>query len=282
MSLIVFLAVITAAALHAIWNALIKTGDDKQVGMSAIVLGHLPLALIVMPLVPSPAPESWPYILGGAGLHIGYQIFLLNSYRAGDLTQVYPIARGLAPLLVAGVSVIFLGLTLQRAEIAAIAVIALGLMSLSLVRSGEGRVNSTAVWLAIMTGCFIAAYSLVDGIGARLAGTALGFYSWLSVINAVFMVIYLMIVRPENLISKLNAGKWPLLFAGSASYAAYALVIWSFTQAPIPLVTALRETSIIFALILGVVFMKERLSLMKVVATFMILSGAAILRFVKQ
>ncbi len=282
MSITVFLAVITAAALHAVWNALIKTGADKQVGMSAIVLGHLPMALSVLLLVPSPAIESWPYILAGAGLHFGYQIFLLNSYRFGDLTQVYPIARGLAPLLVAGISVAFLGLALQRAELAAISVIALGLMSLSLVRSSEGRVNSTAVWLAVITGCFIAGYSLVDGTGARLAGTALGFYGWLAIVNAVFMLAYLIFVRPENLFFKLRSDKWTLLFAGSASFAAYALVIWAFTQAPIPLVTALRETSIIFALILGVFFMNERLSLMKVVATFFILSGAALLRFVKH
>ncbi len=119
MSITVFLAVITAAALHAVWNALIKTGADKQVGMSAIVLGHLPMALVVLLLVPSPAIASWPYILAGAGLHFGYQIFLLNSYRVGGLTQVSPTARGVVPLHAGGIPVAYLGRALHREVLSA-------------------------------------------------------------------------------------------------------------------------------------------------------------------
>jgi len=143
MSMSVFIAVIFAAVLHASWNALVKTGTDKRVGMAAVVFGHLPFALLVLLFVPAPAVESWSYILAGAGLHFGYQIFLLNSYRVGGLTQVYPIARGLAPLLVAVISVIFLGLKLQRIEIIAILIIALGIISLSFSKSNKDRINST-------------------------------------------------------------------------------------------------------------------------------------------
>ena len=119
-------------------------------------------------------------------LHTGYQLFLLNSYRIGDLSQVYPLARGVAPLIVAGISVILLGINLSQFELAAIVTIGTGIMSLTLARRSDGMRNVRAASLAIITGGFIAAYSLVDGLGARQAGTALGFYSWLSIINASY------------------------------------------------------------------------------------------------
>ena len=175
MSITVFIAVLVAALLHAVWNALVKGGADKYLSMCAVVLGHMPLALLVLPFVPIPAAASWPYLLGGIGLHLGYQFFLLHSYRSGDLTQVYPIARGSAPLLVAVVSVLFLGVVLQPLELLAIATIAAGILSMSLVRRKDGLRNLHAARLALVTGGFIASYSLVDGLGARLGARRLDF-----------------------------------------------------------------------------------------------------------
>lgn len=281
MSTTVFVAVIAAAVLHAVWNALAKGGPDKHLSMAAIVLGHSPIALAVLPFVPSPAPESWPYLVAGIALHVGYQLFLLASYRIGDLTQVYPIARGTAPLLVAGVSTVFLGVKLTTLEIAAVLTIGIGIMSLSFVRQRDGLRNHRAGMLAFLTGCFIAAYSLVDGTGARLAGTALGFYGWLAIGNAIVFAAFTAIMRPGILGSIHRTAKQTFVFGGSASFLAYALVIWAFTQAPIPLVTALRETSVVFALIIGVWFLKEKLDLAKVLSTFVTLLGAALLRFSK-
>lgn len=281
MSLTVFAAVIAAAALHAVWNALAKGGDDKHLNMTAVVLGHLPIALVLLAIVPTPAPASWPYLLGGILLHTGYQLFLLAAYRVGDLTQVYPIARGTAPLIVAGVSIIFLGVELAPLEIIAVLTIAAGILSLALVRQHDGLRNAKASLLAFVTGCFIASYSLVDGSGARLAGTALGFYAWLSIGNAILVAAYMAAVRP-GLLSRLPTAGRTFIVGGSASFIAYALVIWAFTQAPIALVTALRETSIIFALVIGVWFLKERLDLGKVFATFVTLLGAALLRASKS
>ena len=265
--------------LHAVWNAVVKSGYDKHLGMTAIVLGHAPIALVVVYTAPIPEPESWPYIIAGVALHVGYQLFLLTSYRIGDLTQVYPIARGTAPILVAGVSVVFLGVTLAGNEMLTILMIAIGIMSLSLVRQKDGMRNSPAAALAFATGCFIAGYSLVDGLGARQAGTALGYYAWLSLFNALAFSIIMVVAMP-GLISRVRTEAIPaVVFGGAASYGAYGLVIWAFTQAPIALVTALRETSIIFALLIGVFFLKERLDLAKVVSTVLTLSGAILLRF---
>jgi drug/metabolite transporter (DMT)-like permease len=279
MSTIVFIAVISAAVLHAVWNAVVKSGHDKYLAMTAIVVGHAPLAVLALPFVPAPAVESWPYLAGGIALHFGYQLFLMMSYRIGDLTQVYPIARGTAPMLVAGVSVVFLGVELSSGELTAVLMIGAGIMSLSLVRQKDGLRNVRAAAMAFATGCFIAGYSLVDGLGARQAGTAVGFYAWLTIINATLFALTMSVLRP-GLLRRLPSEALPaMIFGGGASFIAYALVIWSFTHAPIALVTALRETSIIFALLIGVFFLKEKLDLAKLVSTVITLSGAVLLRY---
>ena len=267
--------------MHAVWNAVVKGSDDKHLGMTAVVLGHAPLSAIVLLIVPTPDVASWPFLIGGVALHTGYQLFLLNSYRIGDLTQVYPIARGTAPILVAVVSVVFLGVALSAMQLLPVFMIAVGIVSLSFVRRSDGLRNPRAAMLAFATGCFIAAYSLVDGLGARQAGTALGFYAWLSLINAFVFALIMAIAKP-GLIRRVHIEAVPaLIIGGTASFIAYALVVWAFTQAPIALVTALRETSIIAALLIGVFFLKERLDLAKVAATVITLSGAILLRFAR-
>jgi len=278
MDLTVFLAVLMAAGLHAVWNALVKGNKDKFVSMTAIVVGHAPLPLLVLPFVPLPDVESWPYIAAGVGLHLGYQFFLLFSYRIGDLTQVYPIARGSAPLIVASVSIGFLGVQLSALSLLAIAVIGCAIMSLVFVRSSAGLRNPGAAALALGTGCFIASYSLCDGLGARQAGTALGYYAWLTLINAALFAGIIRTVRPGVIRRMVTDSRTIAIVGGGASFLAYAIVTWAFTQAPIALVTALRETSIIFALVIGVVFLKEPLNLMKVASTMATLIGVAMLR----
>lgn len=278
MSLTVLCVVLLAAVLHASWNFLVKRSHDPHLGMTAVVLGHAPFALAAIVISPAIDPRSAPYLVAGALLHCGYQWLLLASYRVGDLSHVYPIARGTAPLIVATVSVALLGADLSAAELTSVAVIGLGIMSLALVRYQDGLRNPRAALLALATGGFIAAYSLVDGLGARLAGTALGFYGWLSLLNALFFAPFMFRLRPQ-LFRELTRNRPGLLLAsGGASFFAYALVVWAFTQAPIALVTAVRETSIIFALLMGVLILKERLSLAKLLATLVTLIGVALLR----
>lgn len=281
MSSTVFFAVIAAAVLHATWNALVKSGSDKTLGMSAVIIGHVPFALVCIPFVPFPSSESYPFMLGSVVLHAGYQYFLLQSYKVGDLTQVYPIARGTAPLLVAFFSVFVLSVDLSTMELIAIVIIGVGILSLTLVKRGDGKRNPQAVVFALVTSCFIASYSMVDGLGARAAGTALGFYSWLSMANGVIMIIYVLSVQPTVLRQLATSHRQLFFIAGGASFVAYAIVTWAFTQAPIALVTALRETSIVFALLIGVFFLKERVDLIKVFSTMTTLLGAILLRFAK-
>ncbi len=281
MSLTVFLIAIAAAIMHAVWNAFVKSSDDKLLGMTAVALGTLPISICLLPFVPTPTEVSWPYLAASVFLHLGYYLFLQFSYRVGDLTQVYPIARGTAPLLVAGVSILFLGVDLSSAEIIAIILIAFGIMSISLVRQEYQQSNWNAVVLALITGGFIAAYSLVDGVGARLAETSLGYNCWLEIGTAVLFGIFVALRKPGIISSIPIHGKLAFFIGGNATFLAFAMIIWAFTQAPIALVTALREVSIIFAMIIGVLFLKEKLDLMKVFSTFFTLIGVAMLRLSK-
>lgn len=282
MTPLVFLAVLSAAVLHATWNALVKGSVDKTASMGAVVLGHVPLALLVSLYAPSPDPASYPYLVIGIALHFGYQVFLLHSYRLGDLSHVYPIARGSAPLIVALVSVTVLGVQINGFETFGILLIAAGIISLGLARRTDGLGQGQASVLALITGLFIASYSLVDGLGARVAGTALGFYSWLAIGNGLLMAAYLAIRSKESFRAITTSSRSIFVIGGSASFLAYALVTWAFTQAPIVLVTAIRETSIVFALLIGVAFLRESVNLRKLLATFLTLLGAVVLRFAKS
>lgn len=278
MTLTAFFIVLFAAALHASWNALVKSTGDKVVSMTAITIGHAPLALLAMPFVPMPAPESWPYLALSVLVHTGYQLSLMQAYRLGDFTQVYPIARGSGPAIVTLVSIFALGVELTAVQITCVALIVAGIFCLSLLRQSNGVRNPKAVGVALLTGCFIACYSLLDGIGARAAQTAFGYIAWMTVINAAVFAMIIGFVRPAALKAVFTEGQRTLWLGGSASVLAYVLVVWAMTQAPIALVTALRETSTVFALFIGVIFLKESITPAKIVATMLTLSGVLLLR----
>jgi len=274
----VFLAVLLAALLHAGWNALVKGGVKKHVNMAAVVIGHLPLALLVLALFPAPSPESWAWIAAGIALHGGYQIFLLFAYQASDFSQVYPLARGSAPLIVTAASVLFLGTAFSLGELIGVLLIAAGILSLTFARGANGLHAPRAVVLALITGMFTAGYTLVDGIGARLSGSPLGFFAWIAVGNAVSFSVFMIVRHPADF-WRLPRTSWTVfLVGGSASFSAFAIAVWAFTQAPIALVAALRETSIVFALLIGVFVFRERLDATKILAVLLTLGGAALLR----
>ncbi len=282
MSTTVFLAVVMAALLHAVWNALVKGGADKHMGMAAVSLGHAPFAIAVLPFAPVVDMAALPWILASIMLHLGYQLFLLAAYKIGDLTQVYPMARGSAPLIVTAYSVFVLGVVLDQLQLLAVLLIAAGIISLALVRKRDGLRNRKAAVLALGTGAFIAAYSLVDGLGARAAGSPLGFYAYVGLGSGALFGLVTMVMRPDVLPRLLTDGRKMFFIGGGCSFAAYSLVVWAFTHAPIALVTALRETSIVFALMIGVFALGERLDLGKVVSTATTLMGAVLLRAAKS
>ena len=279
MSLEVIAVVLFAALLHAGWNFLVKRSEDPYQGMCAVVIGRLPYGLAVLMVVPAVSPSSYPYVLIGALLHVGYQLFLQHSYRLGDLSQVYPMARGSAPLMVAFISIVFLQVNYAPFQLLSLALIVTGLLGLGvrgLLPGTENRYSGAV--LAVGAGIFIASYTLVDGLGARLAGTALGYYGSVTVLNAIIYALMLNRIRP-GLVKEVISHHLPQsLASGGASFSAYALVVWAFTREPIALVASLRETSILFSVLLGVGVLKERLTMVKVLAIIAILSGVVLLR----
>ena len=158
----IMLVVLLAALLHASWNFFVKRTDDKHLSMSAVVIGHAPFAVAALVFAPLPRQEAYPFLIAGTALHVGYQLSLLASYRIGDLSQVYPLARGVAPLLVTGISITVMGVHLSRIECIAVAAIAAGIMSLTAVRRSDGSRNVKAALSALITGGFIAAYWWMD------------------------------------------------------------------------------------------------------------------------
>jgi len=261
LSMIVFVAVLFSAALHAGWNLLIKLSPNNEFAMGAVVFGHVPYALIGLLIFPLPVMESWPFIIAGAGVHVGYQFFLGKAYKIGNYSQIYPIARGIAPMIIAVFSVVFLDFSLTILSGSTILIICLGVISLG---ASSLKINNKSefkpILFALITGVFIATYSLIDGVGALKAGTALGFYSWLALFNAFLM--YTLIAFQKRKRPAIRAYiQVPIFWIGGlASFSAFAISIWAFTQAPIALVSALRESSIIFAMIFGYFFLNEKSS----------------------
>ena len=279
MSLSVFIAVIIAAFLHATWNAMVKNEKDKYLGMSGIVFGHVPASILVIFFTPAPKAESIPFIILSAILHNGYQWFLLYSYKFGDYTKVYPIARGTAPILVAIISLFFLGTVLSNFELLGIFIVSAGILSLSYFDTKTFK-DQKGIIYALMTATFIMGYSITDGHGAKISNSFLSYMGWSFILNAIIFAILLNFIGQTKIITKtVNKGKLIFLAGGTTSYLVYAIVVWAFTQAPIPIVATLRETSIIFALLIGSFLLKEKFTILKTTAVLTIFFGILLLKF---
>lgn len=164
--------VLGAAFLHAAWNALVKVNADRLIMVAIMMISQAAVAILALPFVEFPTSASWPYIWASTALHTAYFVFLVMAYRYGDLSHVYPIARGSAPLIVAVVSVVIVGETLNRQATLSVFLVGLGIMSLTLTRGASGFREPKAVLYALGTGVFIAGYTVVDGLGARLSDSA--------------------------------------------------------------------------------------------------------------
>ena len=281
MSAFVLTTILLAAFLHAMWNTIAKKNKKKRQAILAVVLGHVPFALVAIPFANIPALESLPYILVGALLHIGYQLSLSSAYQHGDLSTVYPISRGAAPVLAAIVLFFFWNESLTYKQLIAISAICIGVFSFAFVGNQNGKISENGIRFSLLTATFIAGYSVIDGMGARIAETALGFYICLTILNAAFMLGINMFHEPiplKQIIIKQRLAFW---LGGGASFLAYALVTWSFTQAPIALVAAIRETSIIIALFFGTFFLNEKIHLKQVLSTIITVSGVIFLKLSK-
>ena len=268
----VFFIVIFATFMHAVWNGMVKNHPDKAVAVSAIVFGHIPLAIIAIIFLPAPAIDCIPYIVVSAIVHQGYQWYLLSAYQIGDLTKVYPIARGFGPLVATLVSILILSLVLKSLIILSILLICFGIMILGL--GDKENKNFKVLQLSLFTGFFIGLYSLVDGYGARVSLSPVVYMSWSFILSAALFPIVLKIKNHNNIFQNVfNSGKQVFWVGGTLSYIIYTIVVWAFTKAPIPMVGALRESSIFFSIFIGYFFLKEKITPTKIFSILLILTG---------
>jgi drug/metabolite transporter (DMT)-like permease len=278
MPLEVFLMVLGAALVHASWNALVKADGNRLYLIKLMSSTQVGVSLCLMPFVSAPATDCWPFLLASSVLNTGYMLMLNWAYQSGDLSLVYPFARGVAPLFVALVTVMALGENLTYANQAAVVIIGLGITSLALTQRPTSLVDLRPLVFAIATGAFIAGYTVVDGLGARLAGSAHAYMVWLSLVTSIVITACAHWLQRGQRVplgrSTLNGG----IAAGLLSYASAWIVIWALTLAPIALVSALRETGVVFAVVIGVLILKERLSLSRLTSIAVTLIGTTVLK----
>lgn len=281
----IVLAVLLGAVLHASWNALIKSGRDKQLDTALI---HSMGALFALPLVlyvGLPDRAAWPYIAATTVIHLGYYIALAGAYKHGDLGLTYPVMRGTAPLLVALGSHTFVGESISLMAWGGVASICVGVLALGLAPSalhGEEAQRRTALRFALCNAAIIALYTMVDGLGVRASGNALAYVATLFLFDGIPYLLLVMWQRGTNRSAALAymAGRWKMAAVGTvASLSSYGIALWAMTRAPVATVAALRETSVLFAALIGTVFLGERFGWQRAAGTVVILGGIMLLRF---
>ncbi len=277
MTTLVFLVVLAAAILHASWNALVKHGGDPVFRLAAATLTGTACAVPFLPFASVPAAAAWPWLLGSVVTHIGYYVTLAAGYRTGDLSVVYPVARGVAPPLVALAAFLVAGETLGLAGAVAVALICGGILTLVLV-GGAWRERPHAVVAALGCGATIAAYTICDGQGVRASGDALGYIVWLHLIDGFLFGVVVFWLRRDRLAGDIRRGLAPAALSGLLSMLAYGMVIWAMATTPMALVSALRETSVVLAAAIGTGLMGEPFGRRRIASAVLVALGVVALR----
>jgi len=253
----VVVLVLFAALAHAGWNALLKASGERGALFSVLLLTGGVFGLVGVIVLPLPAGDAWMYLLLSAVVHYGYYGFLLLAYRYGDLGHVYPLARGSAPLMVAGGAWLMAGEQLGVTGTAGLVMASAGIMSLAFENGVPRDHAAKAVFFAIGTGMLIAAYTVVDGLGVRASGMAISYIAWLNLLEALPITLWLLVRRPAKF-TGLTGRSWRLgIFGGVLAMSAYGLVIYALSLGAMAYVSALRETSVLFAALIGVLILRE-------------------------
>ena len=278
MELHVFLAVLAAAMMHAGWNAVVKGGTDPFTAVTQVSLFSGGIALCLLPFVSVPAAEVWPWLAASAAIHTLYRFMLIGAYRAGDMTQVYPIMRGAAPLMTAVATALLIGERVSAVGFAAIIALSIGVFLMSLRGGRVGEFEKRAVVMALLSAASTCGYTLTDGLGARVNGSGPGYALWMFVLNAATMQSIAIAMRGRKAYDGLRT-HWPVMAGGGVmSMSAYFIVIWAMTQAPIALVAALRETSVLFGSLIAILILKEVVTPWRALASVFVLLGMLLLK----
>jgi phosphonate utilization associated putative membrane protein len=276
MSPLVTVLVLGSALLHASWNAIIKSSRDVMLDTALVAAGAGIVSLLLTAFLPLPASASWPYLGASVAIHIGYFTTLVAAYRVGDLGHAYPLMRGTAPLLVALFGIVLLD-ELPGATIwLGIVLISAGILSIGLLQ--QGRAHRGATLWALANAAIIASYTLVDGAGARLSGSPAGYGAWMFWLQGLPFVALVIALRKRAALDYARRNWRRGLGGGLCVISAYGIVLWAMTQAPVAAVAALRETSVIFAALLGSIFLKERFGRRRLIGACAVALGIMALR----
>ena len=274
----VTLAVLGAGLLHAGWNALLKgaRGGEPLLDTAAVVAGSSFWALVLLPFVAVPAVGAWKFAGMSAVIHFAYYVTLAQAYRKGDLSFAYPLMRGTAPLLVTLLGIVLLHEWPAPHVALGIGLICGGIVSIAFVR--RERHPAGAAWWAIANAAIIATYTLIDGAGARASGDALGYVTWLIFLEGLPFLLWIH-VRYGPRAHRYVRDAWRRgLLAGGGSLAAYGIVLWAMTQAPVAAIAALRETSVLFAAVMGALWLREGFGIARLVGAASVVAGIAALK----
>ncbi|MEU6575445.1 EamA family transporter [Streptomyces sp. NPDC046805] len=277
MTPLVTAAVLLAAVMHASWNAIAHKITDKLVGFTLILLGGVLIGLVLAPFTAFPAAGAWPYLIASTVLHLGYVVLLMTSFRLGDFGQAYPLARGTAPLIVTLLAALFAHETPDGWAAAGIGLSCAGLTGVALWGLRGRRPNWAAIAAACATGLCIASYTVVDGIGVRASGTAVGYTAWLMVLQGVAIPAYAVHRWRGETVALLRPVAALGLLGAALSVAAYGLVLWAQTRADLAPIAALRESSIIVGAAIGAVFFKERFGVPRIAAAGLLVAGIGLM-----
>ncbi len=265
--------VILSAIAHAVWNALVKSAGDRALTMVAIRTVGMMLGLVALPFVDWPAPESWKWLAVTAVVMFAYYALLVRSYGVGDMSVVYPLARGLAPVLTTIAAFLVIGEALSTGQIAAVVMISIGIMALSF---GAGA-SRAAVGFALATGVSVATYSFFAGLGVRTAGTVLGFQACLEIVTGFGMLCYGVAARRADLVAYARRHGAVGLFAGAVSVLGFLAYLVAARSLPLGPVSALRETSVIFGAVLGTIVLREGFGPRRIAAAVLVTVGIVLL-----
>jgi drug/metabolite transporter (DMT)-like permease len=276
---LVFLAVLFAALCHAGWNALVKVGLDPLSTTTLVCIGSALVSIVMLPWIGQPALACWPWLTASVVIHLAYFAALIEGYRTGDLGQVYPIARGAAPLMTATATTFIVGEKLTLSGWAGIVALAAGVLLLS-ARGGRdlANVDRRAVGFALLTALTICTYSVVDGIGARASLNPVSYVLWLLIGNALLLVPYALYRDGRDVIPAMRRYWARGFFGGALQVLSYGTVLWAMTLAPIAIVATLRETSVLFGAVIAVVVLKEPLRAVRFGAALLIVAGLMLIK----
>ena len=277
LSIEVTAVVLAAALMHAAWNTILKSAESKLLETTLITVGAGVIAGVTLPFLPLPGAGAWPWLAASVALHVVYFLMLAGAYRFGDLSHTYPLMRGGAPLLVTLATPLALSEVVSPQVNAGVLLVSIGIACPALVTLRQPKTGAATAF-AVLNAVVIATYTIVDGKGARLSGNSVSYSQWLFFLNAFGIAAVALLRHQRDVFQYARRRLWRGLTGAAFTITSYGIVVWAMTKAPVAAVAALRETSVVFAAVIGATFLKEPLGAARIAGALVVASGIALLK----